>query len=468
MRTAKKILALAILAISDAIVVILCYFLAHFLRDRALPLFVSFPGPLMPFNYLISRYYILFAYIIAFAYDGLYTQRFTLWEETRRLWRGSFIATALTIIAIYVTRSYSVSRVVVVLAFILSLVLLPLARNFVKRLLRKAKLWTKTVLIIGDDQTAQVLRKEIERNQNLGYEIINQQNLDISNKDWLETNRRSVAEAIEHRRPEGVIVSASAIPKESISEIYRLVEGKSEEFIIVPDIAELQNVGVEIAQLESLLLMKFRYNLLQPANFILKRIIELVLTVFAFVLFIPFYLLMAIVIKLTSPGPVLFKQERIGRAQKLFNCLKFRTMYLDADARLDAVLKTKSVSRKEWNKFMKLKGKDPRVTPIGRFLRRFSLDELPQLLNVLWGDMNLVGPRPYLPRESEKIGRYINIITKVTPGMTGLWQVSGRSELPFDERLLLDEYYVKNWSLWIDFVIILRTFGVVLKGKGAY
>ena len=457
MRTTQKLLNFALLAIADAIVIILCYFLAHSLRDRILPIIFPFPAPLLPFRVLLSRYYLLFAYIIAFAYEGLYTQRFIVWEETKRLWRGSFIATAITIIAIYVTRSYTISRVVVVLAFILSLVLLPVLRIVLKRCLIKLRLWTKRVLIIGDDQTAQVLRKEIEQNRNLGYEVIDQQKFNSS-----------IKESIEKTRPDSVIVCATAIPKESVSEIYQFVEGKSEEFIIVPDVAELQNVGVEIGQLESLLLMKFRYNLLQPANLILKRTIELVFTTIGIIIFIPFFLLAAIAIKLTSQGPVLFKQQRIGKAKKLFNCLKFRTMYLNADERLNALLQAESINHEEWNKFMKLKGKDPRVTSFGRFLRRFSLDELPQLWNILRGDMNLVGPRPYLPRELEKIGRFINIITKVMPGMTGLWQVSGRSELPFDERLLLDEYYVKNWSLWMDFVIILRTFSVVLRGKGAY
>jgi Undecaprenyl-phosphate galactose phosphotransferase WbaP len=457
MKATKKILTVILLILIDSATVFFCYFFAHFLRNSIFPLFISFPGPLMPFKILIARYYLLFAYIIAFTYEGLYTQRFITWEETKRLWRGSFIATALTISAIYVTRSYSVSRFVVVFAFILGLFLLPLARILFKRFLLRIKLWQKRVLIIGNDQTAQVLRKEIQRNKNLGYQIINQQVIDISPQEWLDKYRQ-----------DSVIVSSTSASKESIAEIYRLVEGKSDEFIIVPDIAELQNVGVEISQLENLLLMKFRYNLLQPSNLILKRIIELLITIVAFIIFIPFFLFAAIMIKLTSPGSILFRQQRIGKKKKLFNCLKFRTMYLDAEIRLESTLQSQSISYDEWNKYMKLKGNDPRVTPFGRFLRRFSLDELPQLWNVLRGEMNLVGPRPYLPRELEKIGRFINIITKVTPGMTGLWQVSGRSELTFEERLLLDEYYVKNWSLWIDFVIILRTFGVVLKGRGAY
>lgn len=456
MRSVKKILVVFLLIFSDALVVTLAYFLAYLLRDRLLPLVISSLGPLLPLKVLIARYYLLFAYIIAFAYERLYTQRFTTWEEIKHLWRGLFIATALTVIAIYVTRSYSVSRAVVVLAFILSLIFLPLVRILVKRILRALKLWTKKVLMVGNDLTTQTLRKEILNNPNLGYEIVG------------ELPKESELSKVKSGFFDCVIVSAATLPKETISNIFHQLEGNCDEFIIVPELALMQNVGVEIIQLESLLLMKFRYNLLQPANLILKRAIELLFVIFLLCLSLPFFLFAVIAIKLTSPGPVLFKQPRIGKNQKLFHCLKFRSMYQDAEARLDSLLKTQTVNQEEWKKYRKLKAKDPRVTSFGRFLRRFSLDELPQLFNTLKGEMSLVGPRPYLPNELEHIGPFINVITKVLPGMTGLWQISGRSELSFQERVRLDEYYVKNWSLWMDFVIILKTFAVVLKGKGAY
>uniref|UniRef100_A0A7C6EAN4 Sugar transferase n=1 Tax=candidate division WOR-3 bacterium TaxID=2052148 RepID=A0A7C6EAN4_UNCW3 len=463
MRTAKKLLTIFLLILSDALIFFLAYVLAYFLRSSILPLLIPALGPLLPFKVLIDRYYLLFAYLIVFAYEGLYTHRFTTWEEIKHLWRGSLIATGLVVIGIYITRSYSVSRTVVVLAFFLSLILLPIARIFLKRWLFRIKLWSKKVLIIGSDKGTETLKKEICQNPNLGYELLVESTL-CPQRDPTKA-RASEADG---RRIEAIIVSAQAMPKDKIAEVFRQAEGKIEEFMIVPDIAEIQNVGVEVVQLESSLLMKFRYNLLQPYNLFFKRALELTGAIIATIIFAPFFLLCALVIKLTSPGPVLFKQPRIGKGQKLFILLKFRSMYQDAEERLNSLLNEQKVSREEWNRFRKIKGKDPRVTPFGRFLRRFSLDELPQLFNVLKGEMNLVGPRPYLPDELENIGHFINIITKVEPGMTGLWQVSGRSELSFQERLLLDEYYVKNWSLWMDFVIMLRTFGVVLRGKGAY
>ncbi|MEO0079589.1 MAG: sugar transferase, partial [candidate division WOR-3 bacterium] len=139
----------------------------------------------------------------------------------------------------------------------------------------------------------------------------------------------------------------------------------------------------------------------------------------------------------------------------------------DAEERLRELLRADPKIRAEWEEFARITN-DPRVTPIGRLLRRLSLDELPQLWNVLRGEMALVGPRPYLPRESNQIGEYFETIVRVRPGITGLWQVSGRAMLPFKERLVLDEYYIRNWSLWMDFSILLRTLGAVLSGKGAY
>jgi undecaprenyl-phosphate galactose phosphotransferase len=151
----------------------------------------------------------------------------------------------------------------------------------------------------------------------------------------------------------------------------------------------------------------------------------------------------------------------------MFGCLKFRTMYADAEARLLVLLRDNPQVREEWERYARITN-DPRVTRIGRFLRRYSLDELPQLFNVLRGEMALVGPRPYLPSEQAKVGDYLDTIVRVRPGLSGLWQVSGRAALPFAERMLLDEYYIRNWSLWIDFSILVRTLKAVFGGRGAY
>ena len=178
---------------------------------------------------------------------------------------------------------------------------------------------------------------------------------------------------------------------------------------------------------------------------------------------LPVWLILACAVKLTSPGPVLYAQERVGKAGKRFGMYKFRSMYADADARLHEVQSTNEAS----GPLFKMKD-DPRVTSIGSWLRKYSLDEFPQLLNVLKGDMSLVGPRPPLPREvaSYSVGDWRRL--DVPPGMTGLWQVSGRSSLTFDEMVRLDLFYIENWSVGFDITLILRTIPAVLFARGAY
>jgi undecaprenyl-phosphate galactose phosphotransferase len=158
----------------------------------------------------------------------------------------------------------------------------------------------------------------------------------------------------------------------------------------------------------------------------------------------------------------------MGRRGKVFRLFKFRSMYIDAETRLTEFLKSNPSARAEWEEYQKIKAGDPRVTRVGRFIRKTSLDELPQLLNVLKGDMSLVGPRPYLPREMMEIGKSYALISRVKPGLTGLWQTSGRNLLSFRERLLLDEHYIRNWTLWSDIAILIRTARALVRREGAF
>jgi lipopolysaccharide/colanic/teichoic acid biosynthesis glycosyltransferase len=168
-----------------------------------------------------------------------------------------------------------------------------------------------------------------------------------------------------------------------------------------------------------------------------------------------------------SRGQVFYKDQRMGRDGKLFSCIKFQTMVSEAEAVLQRLLAEDAAAREEYTRYHKLR-RDPRVTRIGRYLRRTSLDELPQLWNVLRGEMSLVGPRPYLARESGDIGAAQEEILRVPPGITGPWQVAGRNQASFDERVRLDTYYVRNWSVWLDLVILARTVGSVFFSRGAF
>lgn len=199
---------------------------------------------------------------------------------------------------------------------------------------------------------------------------------------------------------------------------------------------------------------------------ILKRTIDVVVASLVLVSAAPLVLAISILIRMDSDGPVFFRQERIGENGKIFTLLKFRSMYEDADDRLARVLETSPELRREYERYHKLEN-DPRVTPIGKILRQYSLDELPQLINVLQGDMSLIGPRAYMPSELSAMKGLEKVILQTPPGVTGLWQVSGRNELSFEERIELDVHYVQNWSLWLDLYLLVRTIPTVLTGEGA-
>lgn len=202
---------------------------------------------------------------------------------------------------------------------------------------------------------------------------------------------------------------------------------------------------------------------------IIKRAGDIFFALIVLLLGFPLFLLIAVMVKVTSNGSVFYSQRRIGRGYKGFGCLKFRTMRKGADQILRQLLERDPLLREEFERDFKLK-QDPRITPLGRFLRRTSLDELPQLLNILKGQMSVVGPRPIVWDELERYGRQMDVVLSVRPGLTGLWQVSGRNNLPYETRVRLDLYYVRHRTFWLDLRIILRTIGVVLlpMDRGAY
>ncbi|MEO0071526.1 MAG: sugar transferase [candidate division WOR-3 bacterium] len=199
----------------------------------------------------------------------------------------------------------------------------------------------------------------------------------------------------------------------------------------------------------------------------LKRIVDLIISITLLIVLAPFLLVVALIIKLTTPGPVFYRHRRLGRNMQEFSLLKFRTMFQDADKLLEKILEQDPEKKAEFEKTFKLKN-DPRVTPVGRWLRRTSIDELPQLLNVVVGHMSLVGPRPIVEKEIPYYEDYSLLLFRVPPGVAGLWQISGRTDLSYEERVRLDTRYVREWSLLGDLAIILKTVPVILSRRGAY
>ena len=209
------------------------------------------------------------------------------------------------------------------------------------------------------------------------------------------------------------------------------------------------------------------HNLTKRWNLFLKRLIDIVLCLVATVIVVPFSIVIAIIIKATSPGPVFYGHKRVGKNGKYIKCWKFRSMYKNSQEMLQKILAEDPVRRAEWEKDRKFLD-DPRVTKFGKFLRKTSLDELPQLWNIFIGEMSFVGPRPVTEEELQKYGEFADYILSVTPGLSGMWQISGRSDTGYEERINLDTYYIQNWSVWLDIWILIKTVWVVINGKGAY
>ncbi len=202
---------------------------------------------------------------------------------------------------------------------------------------------------------------------------------------------------------------------------------------------------------------------------LVKRTFDIVFALFVLTIFSPVYLILMILVALNSQGPIFYVQQRIGKNHRPFNCIKFRTMIDNADAALETIMEDSDQIRQEFQESFKLK-QDPRITDIGRFLRLTSLDEFPQFWNVLKGEMSVVGPRPLVPEELPKYGRKINTVLKIKPGITGLWQVSGRNDIPYPKRVQIDVYYATSHSWLLDLWIVYKTIGVILfpHNNGAY
>lgn len=459
MRRVKGILTIGALIVGDLVAILVSFVLGYLIR--ALFSGTGLSGGVAA-EALFSRLYFLLVYPFVFVYEGLYTKRLAVWEERRRCFRGVIVASALLTILLFMVRLWIVSRFVVLLAMILGIVLVPLIRTVLKRLLVRIGFLSQPLIIVGDRFAQDMFKRELQGHQTLGYSIVQR----IGRESQNETVEQ-LLERINLPNDGLMVVMSQSFSPEELKAIFRYAEEHCAELMVVPDASLLATSVAELEQVGSLLVLKYRYNLLRPLNIWTKRVFEFVLGLVLIVLFLPLFLILAWFVKISSPGPVLFRQKRIGKDGKVFTCFKFRTMYQDAEVRLKELLAKNPDKRAEWERYLKIVN-DPRITPIGKFLRRFSLDELPQLINVLRGEMAIVGPRPYLPEELNRVGGYIKTIVRVRPGLTGLWQVSGRAELPLQDRVLLDEFYIRNWSLWLDFSIIIRTIKAVITGRGAY
>lgn len=476
-RVKNKLISFSSLIAADIFVIVICYVIAYFIRSSFLPhIFVRLKNvPLAPLSFYLGQFYMVLAWIAIFSYEKLYTKRYPFWTEFRALIKSSTFASFFIIIIIFLTKTeFYFSRAIVLMAWLLSLILFPILRTLVKLLLLKFDLWKKKLIILGVHQTSIAVIKNIQKNKTMGYEVIA-----IIDNDPDKIGRSLMGVKIlgpiselekitKTYQSKDIMIATPHMPRQQLKELLDKCENVCDSMWLIPRSGDFITEGVEIEILGDILTLYIKRNLDKPWNIFIKALFEKCLTAIILLLISPILLIISIAIKLTSRGPVFFVQKRIGQFQKPFELIKFRSMYLDSENKLADYLASHPEARTDWEKFKKLKNHDPRVTRVGRFIRRFSLDELPQLFNVLEGKMSLVGPRPYLPEDLYGKEQLSNIITRVKPGITGPWQVGGRSDLTFEERLSIDEYYIRNWSLWLDITILFKSIKAVLSSSGAY
>ena len=464
--------------LSDLASLFLAFSFAFFLRSQVLIHFQPFRRGLLSFWTQLSSGLVFASFVIllVFTLERLYTRRLFFWEEARLLVRGISLSFILIMTTVFVSRSSpQFSRMVIFLTWFLSLFIFPLLRRTVKMGLSRAGYWTKNVLILGTGRAAQRVVQEIMKDDALGYHIVgylSEEGGNLGARLSGDIPVIGVISEIDILAPKtgakDLIIALSDHLQHKLVSIAKQCEPFAETIKIVPSAGNLYTIGVNLENLGDVNVLSVPRNLAKPWNIFMKRGFELVLGLVLFLLLFPLFLIISLALVIDSRGPVIFAQWRLGSQDRKFRILKFRSMHVDGDVRLERHLKQNPELREEWQKYQKIKGYDPRVTGVGRFLRKWSLDELPQLLNVLRGDMSLVGPRPYLPRERDLIGPVHAFISRVKPGMTGLWQVRGRNILTFEDRLLLDEYYIRNWSLWLDIVILFKTVTALAKREGAF
>ncbi len=410
--------------------------------------------------------------------ENVYANKISYWEELKRTWKAILIASVVVLSGITLQKlGAKVSRIVLLLSFSFNFFTIPFIRIFTKRILFSILPIQEKVVILGAGRAGLAVARGFKRDKCYYYKIIGflddhkTGEVNIEGENYPILGRiNEIFRLADKENIHTAILAMPSIGSEKIKQLFIKIRHYVPNVLIVPELQGISLITSELDYLfyEEIFLLHTKNNLANPINRILKRISEYCLIIPISILCMPIMIVIALIIKLTSPGPIIYTQNRIGRNGRPFKIYKFRTMYRDAEERLEKILQEDPEAREEWKLNFKLK-KDPRVTKIGYFLRKTSLDELPQLFNVIKGEMSLVGPRPVTEEELKEYYKEDGEFYKmVKPGITGLWQVSGRNNTSYEQRKKLDVWYIQNWCIWLDIVILLQTFKSVIKGEGAY
>ncbi len=451
------------LMIVDAFTILICIGCSFFLInavDRALINFKSFV------NYSIYIPFILIVFYFARLYPGI---MMTPADEVRHLSICSIFSFTGIALSISVETN---DRWPIILALILAIpfaiIFLPAARELARYSFAKQKWWGVPAVIYVTGNSGETVINRLINRPDLGYKpalIVDSAPAHADEYKGIPVFSPSL-ELNELIKKTGMKVAFLCDYIDYYAETTSIL-GSYRYTIIVPKKPGMNSINLNVRDLGGILGFSSTHDLTKGWCLLIKRGIDLLLLLVSSPVVLPVTLIIAILVKLTSKGPVFYGHKRVGKNRKEIKCWKFRSMVVNADQMLDQILAEHPEMRKEWERDRKFTN-DPRVTKLGKFLRKTSLDEIPQLFNILTGEMSFVGPRPVTEPELARYGDFSDYILSVQPGLSGMWQVSGRSDTGYEERITLDTYYIQNWSVWLDIWIIIKTAWVVVKGKGAY
>jgi len=463
------------LIMSDIGTTSLAFWLAYLIRFRTgLPIFKLEVLPSQPFYTFLALVFIP-VWLLIFSILGLYRKDNLLGgtQEYALIFRGASISMLVVVVVSFLDPNFVLSRGWLLLAWLLAFFLTASGRFGLRRLvyaLRRKGYFLSPAIVIGANPEGRLLAEQLWDWRTSGLHVVGV----VDNHVPVQTaiyrhihvlgRLDQLEEIIAKSGAEELILATSALErKETLSIFERFGFSKSVNLRLSSGLFEIITTGLQIRELAYVPLVQINNLRLTGIDRVLKLVLDYCMTIPGLILISPLMAIIAVAVKLDSPGPIFYRRRVMGINGKQFNALKFRTMFVDGEEILEKKPHLKEYLEQEH----KLK-EDPRVTPLGHFLRRYSLDELPQLFNVLFHDMSLVGPRMISPPEMGKYDQWgLNLLT-VRPGITGLWQVSGRSDISYQERVRLDMHYIRNWTIWLDIQLLFRTIPAVIKGMGAY
>ena len=465
----------ALLRISDLVLIIVAFVLAYWLRYRLQWFLTVDPANQTDLiTYIPFGLALVFLLFCSFQFSRVYSyRRDRIWlEEVYAIASATTIGVVVLIILNLAFGQLSFSRLIFLYTAVLVTLLLGISRAVIYALrgyLRNRGFGLERVVLVGVGDVGLMVMRTIAARPSLGYELVGFLD-DNPAKNQTDIGRFQALGPLNNFRDilqnHGIDTAIICLPWKShrtVAHMLYVCEQSGIKAQIVPNFFQLTKNQMQVERLDSIPLITTRSVSIAGWNLFIKRALDVTVATAILIVGLPFAALISLAIYCSSPGPIVYSQTRIGRNGQPFKIYKFRSMIADAEAQLEKMADLNEAS----GPLFKMRD-DPRRTPLGRILRRFSMDELPNLINVLRGEMSLVGPRPNVPEEVAQYKDWHRKRLSVSPGMTGMWQVSGRSDLTFDEMVLLDIYYAENWSLTLDLGIMMRTIPKVLGGEGAY